>query len=470
MSGRLLRVGGWVAGARHASAEPLCTGRSRPYDESTLRKAARALSRRGAVPVAERLLQKHCHDAIGARQVTAFTDMYDQVYWTKKPAYAAPIGALGNRRLACTYFGMTFVRPEDGPCLAYHLSWHKPASPLLDGLQALHSAEPRHNWLTTHVAVHVLDRGTQGNPALKWCLMQAIPYLTLISGKTTWRRYRHPDLHTDTEIPIFVRPDTILREAPRLDSSQMHAPMKIVYPAQPAKGLESGRAITYRTAAHLSDAQVTTLDKVYKQRWPSNENPIKALVAVGFGANLDRNVTPTTSRGQDGDRQRLEEALAEIETKQAPIRQKDVWTPGEAKTYRKLVDKKRQKTQTLARMKGKPTTTKGTRLDNGAEHLCKLLTLILYNVLALWLWRSPIPSVRAMTPAMVGQLLLFQQMTVCIEATTTTLWVEPLPSPHDRFRQQELVRLLNAANLQLRGTRLKLKLREKSAEHRAVGS
>jgi hypothetical protein len=48
LAGRLLAPGGWVAGARRADAETLWTGRSRPYDESTLRKEARALAQQGA--------------------------------------------------------------------------------------------------------------------------------------------------------------------------------------------------------------------------------------------------------------------------------------------------------------------------------------------------------------------------------------------------------------------------------------
>ena len=47
LSGRLMHPSGWVAGARHAGAEPIWTGRDRPYDESTLRKGARQLAQQG---------------------------------------------------------------------------------------------------------------------------------------------------------------------------------------------------------------------------------------------------------------------------------------------------------------------------------------------------------------------------------------------------------------------------------------
>jgi hypothetical protein len=122
LAGRQLSPGGWSAGARRADGEPLWTGRTRAYEESTVRKAAREMTRHGAVAHAETQLQRQVHDAVGDSQVITFTDMFDQVYWTKKPSWAGPIGSLGNRVLACTYFGLTFVQKPQGPTLAYHLS------------------------------------------------------------------------------------------------------------------------------------------------------------------------------------------------------------------------------------------------------------------------------------------------------------------------------------------------------------
>ena len=201
LTGRLLTPGGWARKARHAGAEPLVTGRARPYGVSTLRKAARQMSRAGAVSAAERVLQQQAHEAVGGAYVTAYTDEYDQVYWTKKLAHAGPVGGLGNRLLGCTYFGLTFLRTKGGPNLGYHVSWHKPASPLLDALQALHQDEERHAWLSEHVAMHVLDRGTQGDPTLHWALSQGIPYLTLQKGSLNWRRYRNPTCELENGVP-----------------------------------------------------------------------------------------------------------------------------------------------------------------------------------------------------------------------------------------------------------------------------
>jgi hypothetical protein len=84
--GRLMSPGGWVAGERRAGAEPMWTGRARPYEESTLRKQARQLARRGGTDVVAAAVEAQVHKGVtasGARAM-AYTDMYDQVYWTKK--------------------------------------------------------------------------------------------------------------------------------------------------------------------------------------------------------------------------------------------------------------------------------------------------------------------------------------------------------------------------------------------------
>jgi hypothetical protein len=76
LAGRLLTPGRWAGGARRAGAEPLITGRARPYGESTLRKAARVISAHGAVRAAEEVLQAQVAEAVGKQRATAFTDKY----------------------------------------------------------------------------------------------------------------------------------------------------------------------------------------------------------------------------------------------------------------------------------------------------------------------------------------------------------------------------------------------------------
>lgn len=459
LAGRLLAPGGWTAGARRADAEVLWTGRERPYEESTLRQAAREMSALGAVTHAEQQLEQQVRRAVGASDVTAFSDLYDQVNWTKKPAWAGPVGSLGNRKLACTYFGLTFVRTHQGPLLAYHLSWHKPASPLRDALEALHQQPRRHRWLNAHVQVHVLDRGTQGDPCLHWAWSQGIPYLTLSNRTAQWRRFKNPTHSTEKDVPIFVRHD------PRLDTSdpvpgRATNARVIVFPADSEAGVHDGRALCYRTAAALTDAQITTLDRVYKQRWPSNENAIKSLVAVGFDRNLDRTLDATTSRGHDGEVRRRREQIAAIDAQIERLKPKPLGEVG--RRYASLLRQRARKQERLTAIE-KHAETKGARSDRGGEHLCKLVTLLLFNALAVLLWRSPIEAVRVLTPTMVRDLLLSRSATVTCTDGTLCLTVSALPSPTDRVYQQELIRLFNHARLSVGGNRLTLRMRDPPA-------
>ena len=65
LAGRLMQSGGWVGGARCADAEPLWTGRSRPYDESTLRKDARELLQQGVLAVVGKETGGHAGSGAG---------------------------------------------------------------------------------------------------------------------------------------------------------------------------------------------------------------------------------------------------------------------------------------------------------------------------------------------------------------------------------------------------------------------
>jgi hypothetical protein len=67
--GRLMSPGGWVAGERRAGAEPLWTGRARPYDESTLRKQARQLARRGGTDIVATAVEAQVHKAVAEQRL-----------------------------------------------------------------------------------------------------------------------------------------------------------------------------------------------------------------------------------------------------------------------------------------------------------------------------------------------------------------------------------------------------------------
>jgi hypothetical protein len=472
--GRLMSPGGWVGGERRAGAEPIWTGRARPYDESPLRKHARHLARRGATDVIARAVEAQVHKAVAASGVKAlaYTDMFDQVYWTKKPAYAAPIGNLGNRLLGATYFGLTFVRPTKGPALAYHVSWHKPASPLQDALEALHSEKRRATWLTAQVQHHIWDRGGSGVATLRWAAARAIPYLTVSRGSTLWTRYRRaPRVHTRSKLPVFVRRDRkvargkVARGKKARAEPEDSTPEEVIFPAHPNKGRTSTKALRYRTGRPLPEATLRELDRFYKTRWPSNENPIKALIAVGFDRNLDRGLTKTTSRGTDGERARLEareQALgAEIEAFVPTT------FPQAMKGIRRFVGKKQRCDEQRARIAQAPQD-KGARMPTGAEGLCKNLMLLMYNMLVLLLMQSPLPQVQAMSLSRVHELLLGRSFLACLDDQGTTLWIDPVPCSSERVLQQELVRLFNEQPLSLRGRRLFLRLRDPPGEMRPL--
>lgn len=454
--GRLMPCGGWVAGERQAGAEPIGTGERRPLDESTVRKRAHELAEHGGNDLVARAVEASVEQAVAdaGGHAVAYTDMFDQVYWTKKPAYAAPIGSRGNRLLAATYFGMTFLRLNNGTTLAYAVSWHKPASPLQDALQALHAEPRRAAWLSTRLRLHIWDRGGSGRPTLRWALARRIPYLTVAKGSTRWTRYRRaPRVHTRTKVPVFVRRDVGVSQ----DGPQDATAQEVIFPAHPDKGRASTKALRYKSGASLSAPELRALDQVYKTRWPANENPIKALVAVGFDRNLDRNLTRTSSRGTDGRWARLEAREQRLHDQIEAFHPTSL--PQAIRQAGRLLRRKNRGALKRAALAAVPND-KGARMPTGAELLCKNLMLLLYNRLTLLLSRSPSAEVRAMTPGRVHALLLGRSLLACMSEQGTTLWIDPVPSSAERPLQEELVRLFNEQSLSLRGRPLHLQLRD----------
>jgi hypothetical protein len=430
-----------------------------------MRKRAHELARCGGTELVARAVEASVEQAVAASgtKAVAYTDMFDQVYWTKKPAYAAPIGGRGNRLLAATYFGMTFVRVGDNAALAYHISWHKPASPLQDALEAVHGAARRADWLSRNIRLHIWDRGGSGRPTLRWALARQIPYLTVMQGSTKWTRYRRPPrVHTRSRVPVFVRRDVAVAGGSPKGSS----PELVIYPAHPEKGRRATKALRYRTGAPLSKTDLRKLDQVYKTRWPCNENAIKALVAVGFDRNLDRHLTPTTSRGTDGRLFRLQAREHALGAKIAAFHPTTV--PQAIRQARPLVRQQSACARERAKIAATPKD-KGARTNDGAELLCKNLMLLVYNRLTLLLTRSPLNDVRTMTPARVHELLLERGMLACTDDRATTLWVDPAASTAERTLQHELVRLLDEQALSLRGRELRLRIRDPAEQRQPVG-
>jgi len=348
---------------------------------------------------------------------------------------------------------LTVVQVNETAALAYHVSWHKPASPLQDALEALHDAPRRAAWLSQNVQLHIWDRGGSGRPTLRWALARRIPYLTVSQGSTSWARYRRsPRVFTRRRVPVFVRRDgEVARDAPRGSSPEV-----VVYPAHPEKGRRATKALRYRCGRPLPKPELRTLDRVYKTRWPSNENVIKALVAVGFHRNLDRGLTPTTSRGTDGRAARLLVRQRALDEKIAALHPTTI--PRLIRQAHPLAREQQKCAAERAAIAAIPRE-KGARMNGGAELLCKNLMLLVYNRLKLLLAQSPSEEVRRMTPARIQELLLGREMLACPEGRTTTLWVDPPASPPERVLQEELVRLLNRQPLRLHGQDLRIRLR-----------
>jgi len=462
--GRLMPCGGWMAGEREAGAEPLVTARSRPYDESTLRKRARALAQHGGVDIVARAVQASVEQVVAEsnEKATAYTDIFDQPYWTKKPAYAAPIASRGKRMLAATFFGLTFVQTNTGLPLAYFASWHKPASPLQDALDALHVEPQRAGWLSVHIGLHIWDRGGSGLPTLRWALSRGIPYLTVANGATRWTRYRRrPSVHTRSRVPVFARRDVaVARGGPKGAT-----PEEVTFPAHPEKGRASTKALRYRTGTRLSKTMLRRMDQVYKKRWPCNENAIKALVAVGFRRNLDRGLTQTTSRGIDGRTARLDARERALHDKIEALNPKTI--PQLIQQGARLLREKVACARERAAIAAVPAT-KGARMPTGAELFCKNLMLLVYNRLTSLLARSPIEAVRKMTPARVGDLLLGRSQQTLMTDKAMILWVDPVSEVTERALQDELVRLLDEQALKLGDRRLHVCLGDPGDPARAL--
>ena len=308
---RVMFPGSLAAAARYAGAEPLWTGRRRAYAESTLRQAADRLDAEGASTHVAGTVWKQVAGAVAKvdEAVIAHTDMFDQAYYTKKLAHAAPIGRLGNRLLACAYFGLTTVALPEGPTLFAHLSWHKPASPLRDALEDLFDDQTRMAWWHEHVRLHIVDRGANGDPVLRWMGAWEVPYLTIgHKGAELWR-FRAPTLRNGHALPFVMRPDA------RPGGDAEDGPWELIVPAHPDDP-DATRGIRFRSAVALTEAELLALNALYKSRWPSMENELKALQSRGFGRNRTRRMELTMSRGTDGElarlRQREEAHVAKV--------------------------------------------------------------------------------------------------------------------------------------------------------------
>ena len=454
---RVMFPGSLAAAARYASAEPLWTGRRRAYAESTLRQAADRLDAEGASTHVAHAVWKQVEGAVAKvdAAVIAHTDMFDQAYYTKKLAHAAPIGRLGNRLLACAYFGLTTVALPEGPTLFAHLSWHKPASPLRDALEDLFDDEARMTWWHEHVRLHIVDRGANGDPVLRWMGAWEVPYLTIgHKGAELWR-FHAPTLRNEHALPFVMRPDA------RLGGDAQDGPWELIVPARPDDP-DATRGIRFRSAVAFTAAELLGLNKLYKSRWPSMENELKALQSRGFGRNRTRRLALTVSRGTDGELARLRER----EEAQVARVQELGELPVSGKNFDRLVAASRKvrevRDKQVAVADAAPL--KHARVEGGAERLGKWLHLLVHNAMALALATSPEAEVRGMDPTTVFDLLLGRSALTCVECERLTMWVDALDAANDRRRQAALVEVFNRLGLRCRGCVVAIHLRERTVQ------
>jgi hypothetical protein len=433
-------VGGWAAAARHAGAETLFTGRERSYDESTLRRSADRLDQEGCTERVAHEVRAQVEAVIEAQgePVVAYTDMLDQPSYTKKLAHAAPIGRLGNRLLASTYFGVTTVALPAGPTLFMHLSWHKPASPLRDAMEDLLSDPTRVRWWHRHVRLHILDRGANGDPVLSWLWAWEIPYLTIGHKSAQLWRFRAPTSRNDEGQPLVIRADS------RLDGTLDDGPWEVIVPAS-SKDPATTRGLRFRAGVLITAEELADVNAQYMTRWPSLEN-------------RTRRVHMTRSRGVDGELARLSAREASERTalhdllKEPPSPQNVKAVVKGAVTVKKLQARQAQTER--------EATLKNARVQGGSEWLGKWLHILTHNALTLALWTSEDETVRTTSPTMLFDLLLGRPALTSVRAGALTMWVERLPNAEDGRRQDDLAEVVNKLRLQCRGRTVAIRMRQ----------
>ena len=462
LTGRLLTRGGLAAASRDAGGETLFTGRSRPYSEAWLRQEAGRIELAGGALACSSQVFAQVTTAAKGYVVTAFTDMFDQVWWTKLPAHAGPIGRLANRCLGAVYFGVTTVHiareTSPGLTLGLHLSAHKPATPLHDGIEDLVDDAERLRWLQS-VHHYVVDRGGNGKRTLLLMRDARLPYLTMAQRSTELPAVAEATDFTESGLPLRVTPDLALVGDVALSPGET-GPRRITFPANPDRGAACEKAIVYLTNAEFVTDELRNLDAVYKGRWGGGENVLKALQAVGFGVNRSRRIELACSRGDDGKLARSEARYEELADTLKSINHRG--SPKEARHFDRTLEKIGAETLKAQQIRDKPTTKHVRVVDGTGEMLVKWMMLLLTNALAITLGRSRIPAVRTMTPARLNELLLGRSTIASISDEAVTLYLEPIHEYRDREHQQELVRVFDEAALTLTGRTLRLRLRKTS--------
>lgn len=461
LAGRVLTRGGLAVASRKANGETLFTGRSRPYSEAWLRQEAGRIERAGGATACSEQVFTQVTTAARGRNATGYTDMFDQVWWSKQPTHAGPIGRLANRCLGAVYFGVTTVHIEldssPGLTLGLYISAHKPAAPLHDAIVRLVEDEPRLLWLQTSVRLYIIDRGGNGQRTLRFMHDHRLPSLTMAQRSVALPLASEATAFTESGLPLRVERD-LARAGDTPPCEGETGPRRIIFPAQPDRGAACDKAIVYLVDATLTEDEQCNIDDVYKGRWPGGENFLKAMQAVGLGVNRSRCVELACSRGDEG-------KLARSEARQGALSEALKTCdhgrgPKEARCFDRTLEKLRVEREKAQAIRDKPLTKQVRVVEGTGEMLVKWLMLLVYNAIAIALSRSRMPEVRTMTPGRLNELLLGQSAIASISSTEITLYLEVVHEYRDRRHQQELVRVFDEAALTLTGRTLRLRLRK----------
>lgn len=252
----------------------------------------------------------------------------------------------------------------------------------------------------------------------------------------------------------MIRPDA------RLGGTESEGPWELIVPAH-LDDPEARRGIRFRSAVPITVEDLEGLNGVYKTRWPSMENELKALQSRGFGRNRTRSVALTTRRGTDGELARLRAKEASAHASLSSLLEH----PATESNVKAVI----QAAQTVTASRAAQETTereaslKYARVQGGSEWLGKWLHLLTHNALALLLWNSEDESVRTMSPTLLFDLLLGRPALTCVQDQSLTMWVERSVIAGDQPRQQALADLFNKQKLRSRGRLVTIRLHETSA-------
>ncbi|MDP3218135.1 MAG: hypothetical protein Q8S73_28780 [Deltaproteobacteria bacterium] len=232
----------------------------------------------------------------------------------------------------------------------------------------------------------------------------------------------------------------------------------MIVPAQPDDP-DATRGIRFRSAVAFTEAELLSLNALYKSRWPSMENELKALQSQGFGRNRTRRLELVVSRGTDGEVARLR---AREERWRGKVRELEA-EPLSGKAVGRLIAAAGKVEQARARQAAVVAAAplKHARVEGGAERLGKWL--LVHNAMARALATSPDEDVRVMAPTTVGELLLGQSALTVVETERLTMWVDALDAAEDRRRQAALVEVFNSLGLRCRGSAGVIHLRQRPA-------